>query len=89
MSNEKEYRYISLEGCKKLGEGKHGRVYRLNDEQIVKTYYDDTALEEIELERRNGRMAFVRGVPSCLRSPYGKGGAVRICLFKNLLCGEL
>ncbi|MBQ2528085.1 MAG: hypothetical protein II544_04965 [Spirochaetales bacterium] len=45
MSEEKEYRYISLDGCKMIGQGKHGRVYRLNDEQIVKIYYDDTALE--------------------------------------------
>lgn len=62
----KKYRFVSLEGCKMLGQGKHGRVYELNDEQIVKIYYDDTALDQIELERNNGKKAFVKGVPSCI-----------------------
>lgn len=66
MNNDRQYRYVSLDGCKMIGEGKHGRVYLLNDEQIVKTYYDETALDQIELERRNGRRAFVLGVPSCI-----------------------
>ena len=66
MTEEKKYRRVSLEGCKLLGQGKHGRVYELNDEQILKVYYDDTAFEQIELERRNGKKAFVQGVPSCI-----------------------
>ena len=65
-TDEKNYRYVSLEGCKMLGQGKHGRVYELNDEQIIKIYYDETALSQIELERLNGKKAFVKGVPSCI-----------------------
>jgi len=65
-TDEKKYRYVSLEGCKMLGQGKHGRVYELNDEQIIKIYYDDTAPAQIELERANGKKAFVKGVPSCI-----------------------
>ena len=64
-TDEKEYCHVSLEGCKLLGQGKHGRVYELNDEQIIKIYYDDTALTQIELERINVKKAFVKGVPSC------------------------
>ena len=57
-------RYISLDGCPIIGEGKHAKVYRLNDEQIVKVYYDNTTLEEVEAERKNARTAFVQGAPS-------------------------
>lgn len=65
-SEEKQFRHVSLEGCKVIGQGKHGRVYQLNDEQIIKIYHDKTAQDEIERERRNGREAFVQRVPSCI-----------------------
>ena len=64
--NDNRPRYVSLDGCEMIGEGKHGRVYLLNDEQIIKVYYDGTASDQIELERRNGRSAFIQGVPSCI-----------------------
>ena len=66
QQEERKPRYVSLEGCKIIGQGKHGRVYQLNDEQIIKIYYDKTAADQIEAERRNGREAFVQRVPSCI-----------------------
>ncbi len=59
-------RFVSIKDLELLGEGRHGKVYKLNDEQIIKVYCDDSTLDMIERERRNGKMIFVKGVPAAI-----------------------
>ena len=60
-------RELSLDGLVQIGAGAFGRVYRLDDERVVKMY--DPAvnpLDKVECEQRVAREAFVHGVPSAI-----------------------
>lgn len=65
MNNEeRRFRYVSLDGCKELGRGSHGITYRLNDEQLLKVYTDNSKFSTIEKERLSAKHAFLEGIPS-------------------------
>ena len=64
----KAYRIISVEGCKVIGQGANGKVYRIDRDTIVKVYLNPDALPEINRERELARTAFVLGVPTAI--PY-------------------
>lgn len=58
---------ISLEGKELIGAGANGRVYRLDEERIVKVYNPVTnPPEKIFREKQVARQAFIQGVPSAL-----------------------
>lgn len=58
---------ISLEGCKLLGRGGNGAVYRLDDERIVKVYFSNRAdFDKIRRNREITKTAFVHGIPSMI-----------------------
>ena len=63
---KKAPRKISLEGCEVIGQGGHGKVYRLDEETIIKVYHDKSPLSLIEKEREYAKNAFVNGVPSAI-----------------------
>ena len=58
----KKFRNISVQGCELIGQGKNGKVYRLNDEVVIKVFRESTDLETIEMERELTRFAFVAGI---------------------------
>ena len=63
----KAYRSIQLEDCTLLGEGGHGRVFRINDDTIVKLYYNKgDSLETIKREQDYAKKAFVMGIPTAI-----------------------
>ena len=66
MTVEKAYRRVSVEGCEVVGEGANGRVYRIGDDMVVKTYKNADALEEIRHERAVARLALILGVPTAI-----------------------
>ncbi len=59
-------RQISVEGCARIGAGACGEVFRLDDETIIKLYYDRVKAEEIEREKALAKRAFVLGVPTAI-----------------------
>lgn len=63
---KKALRKVSLEGCEMIGKGGHGKVYRLDEETIIKIYHDNSPLSLIEKERIYAKNAFVNGVPSAI-----------------------
>jgi len=64
---EKPMREISVEGCKLLGKGGNGAVYRLDDETIVKVYFGKrNDMEKIKRSRETTRSAFVHGIPTMI-----------------------
>lgn len=58
----KKPKKISVQGCELIGEGKNGKVYRLNDEVVIKVFRESTDLEIIDNERELTRFAFVAGI---------------------------
>ena len=58
---------ISVEGLEMIGAGANGRVYRLDEERIVKVYNPvSNPPEKIFREKQVAREAFIQGVPSAL-----------------------
>ena len=68
MEVKKAYRRLSVDGCKMLGRGSNGEVYRIDDETIIKVYKNSDALPEIQRERELARKAFILGIPTAI--PY-------------------
>ncbi len=68
MPVKRAYRRVNIDGCKVIGEGATGRVYRIDPETIVKYYFKKDALPDIHRERELARKAFVLGIPTAI--PY-------------------
>ncbi|MBQ9614295.1 MAG: anti-sigma factor antagonist [Lachnospiraceae bacterium] len=68
MTIRKAYRSISVDGCEVIGAGANGKVYRINEDTIVKVYLNPDSLPEIHRERELARTAFVLGIPTAI--PY-------------------
>ncbi|MBR6916734.1 MAG: anti-sigma factor antagonist [Clostridia bacterium] len=66
MTVEKAYRVVSVEGCEVIGEGFNGKVYRIDKDNVVKTYKNADALAEIQHEREVARLALILGVPTAI-----------------------
>ena len=66
MTVQKAYRKLSVEGCKVIGEGAKGIVYRYDDETIVKAFKNPDCLAGIERERELARKAFIKGIPTAI-----------------------
>ena len=62
----KKYRFVSVEGCKVIGEGGHGTIYKIGEDTILKVYKDHSPIEVIENERQYAKNAFVNGVPTAI-----------------------
>lgn len=61
----KRLRKLSVDGLHQIGAGANGRVYRLNDEQIIKVYNPITnPPEKIAREKKAAREALVLGIPT-------------------------
>lgn len=63
---KKKMREISVEGCKELGSGANGTVYRLTKEEMIKVFRPGMTIDEIEAEREASRNAFLLGVPCAI-----------------------
>ena len=71
---KKRMREISVEGCKVIGRGFYGTVYRLDSDTIVKVYASPDSLPLIENERKMAKMAFVHGIPTAISYDIVKVG---------------
>ncbi|MBQ7152480.1 MAG: ATP-binding protein [Clostridia bacterium] len=66
MSIEKAFRVVDITGCEVIGEGNNGKVYRIDRDNVVKTYKNADALSEIQHEREVARLALILGVPTAI-----------------------
>lgn len=62
----KKYRFVSTEGCKIIGEGGHGTIYKIGEDTILKVYKDHSPIETIDNERLYAKNAFVNGIPTAI-----------------------
>lgn len=62
----RKYREVSVEGCKQIGHGAKGDVYRYDDELIIKVYNQNNTYSDVEQEIAMARKAFILGVPTAI-----------------------
>ena len=74
MTVEKAYRTVSVEGCEVIGEGANGKVYRIDGDNVVKTYKNADALADIQHEREVARLALILGIPTAISYDIVKVG---------------
>lgn len=66
LTVSKRMRRISVDGCKIIGSGFYGTVYRLDADTIIKVYSSPESLPMIENEKRMAKMAFLKGIPTAI-----------------------
>ena len=62
----RKYKEISVEGCKRIGWGAKGTVYRYDDEMIVKVFNQNNTYRDVEREIAQSRKAFILGIPTAI-----------------------
>ena len=62
----KKYKEVSVDGCKLLGRGAKGEVYRYDDELVIKVYNGNNTYHDVEQEIAFSRKAFVLGIPTAI-----------------------
>ena len=62
----RKYREVSVDGCKRLGRGAKGEVYRYDDELVIKVFNQKNTYRDVEQEIAFSRKAFVLGVPTAI-----------------------
>ena len=62
----KKYKEVSVEGCKCIGWGAKGTVYRYNDELVVKVFNKNNTYRDVEREIAQSRKAFILGIPTAI-----------------------
>ncbi len=72
---KKRLRQISVDGCEIIGEGGNGKVYKKDDETIVKVYYGErNDLEKIRRNQQVTKSVFVQGIPTAIAFDVVKVG---------------
>ncbi len=62
----RKYREVSVDGCKRLGYGAKGEVYRYDDELVIKVYNQNNTYRDVEEEIAKSRKAFILGIPTAI-----------------------
>ena len=62
----RKYREVSVEGCKVIGRGAKGEVYRYDDELIIKVFNRNNTYRDVEQEIALSRKAFILGIPTAI-----------------------
>lgn len=92
MDVEPACRKVNIDGCEVIGRGACGECYRIDDETIIKLYYDNADPSFIEHEKSLAKKAFVMGIPTAISydivEANGRKGVVYE-LIKSKTLGEL
>lgn len=91
MTVERAMRRLSVEGCRLIGMGNVGKVYRLDGDTIIKVFREGTTMDEVRREITMSKEAFVLGMPTAISfdvvkvAPQEEGGAECYGLVYELL----
>lgn len=66
MTVERAMRQLSVEGCRLIGIGGVGKVYRLDGDTIIKVFREGTTMEEVRREITMSKETFVLGMPTAI-----------------------
>ncbi len=62
----RKFREVSVDGCKVIGRGAKGMVYRYDDELVIKVYNQNNTYRDVEAEIALARKAFILGIPTAI-----------------------
>ena len=62
----RKYKEVSIDGCKLIGRGAKGDVYRYDEEMIIKVYNLNNTYYDVEQEIGLSRKAFILGIPTAI-----------------------
>lgn len=62
----KKYKEVSIDGCKMIGRGAKGEVYRYDEELVIKVYNQNNTYRDVEQEIASARKAFILGIPTAI-----------------------
>lgn len=85
MTVERAMRRLSVEGCRLIGIGGVGKVYRLDGDTIIKVFREGTTMDEVRREITLSKEAFVLGMPTAISfdvvkvAPLGETEGSREC----------
>ena len=82
-------RKISVDKSQEIGHGANGRVYRLDDETIVKVFAEGVSLEDIQRERRCAQKALKDDVPTAITFDIVECDGLYGLIFENFECETL
>lgn len=82
-------RKISVDKSKEIGYGANGRVYKLDDETVVKVYAESVSLEDIQRERRCAQEALKGDVPTAITFDIVECDGLYGLIFENFESGTL
>ena len=68
-AHHRRYREVSIDGCKLIGRGAKGAVYRYDDELVIKVNDQKNTFHDVEREIALSRKTFVMGIPTAI--PFG------------------
>ncbi len=86
---KKAYKVLSVDGCKVIGEGAKGIVYRYNSDTIIKVYKKNDVLPMIQRERELAKKAFILGIPTAISYDVVKVGDSYASVFELLDCDSM
>lgn len=66
MTVERVMRRLSVEGCRLIGVGGVGKVYRLDGDTIIKVFREGSTMDEVRREIMLSKEAFVLGMPTAI-----------------------
>ena len=66
MTVERAMRRLNVEGCRLIGIGSVGKVYRLNGDTIIKVFREGSTMDEVRREITLSKEAFVLGMPTAI-----------------------
>ena len=71
---QKRIREVSVDGCKLIGQGASSKVYRINDDTIVKIFDKKIGFDRVKSEQEHAKAAFVNGIPTAIAFDIVKCG---------------
>ena len=66
MEVDRALKTVSTDGCRLIGRGQNGSVYRYSPDTVVKVYSERNKLEDVRRENQMSRLCFVSGLPTAI-----------------------
>jgi uncharacterized protein (TIGR02172 family) len=63
---ESPLKELNVDGCQRLGRGVSGEAFRIDEETILKLYYEGIDEDMVKREKRYAKQAFVAGLPTAI-----------------------
>ena len=80
----KAFRTVDISNCELIGSGSNGKVYRLDEENVIKVYKPNASLDDITREKDLARTALIMGINTAISYDVVKVGDCYGSVFEML-----